>query len=185
MPGWLAMNPVRGTRKRSMQLQKLQFQCDLRKSWTRELTSEFCHARLTIFSTVWDAGWFYKEHASRRNAKLSNNINIFRVKTAEWREKMTTFQRFTYQLYFWKVLRKLSVRQMRYGDTHRPLRSGRMIPPFRWDGRDRLPIEIRSQHDKTYEIFLSLRTVKSLHFWSVVRKVLGRSYEVVIIGHHA
>ena len=50
--------------------------CNLWKSRTLELTSEFSHAHLTIFSTVWDVGWFYQDHASRVNAKLQKYINI-------------------------------------------------------------------------------------------------------------
>ena len=50
--------------------------CNLWKSWTLELTSEFSHAHLTILSTVWDVGWFYQDHASRVNAKLQKYINI-------------------------------------------------------------------------------------------------------------
>ena len=63
------------------------------------------------------------------------------------------------------------------------LKCGRIAPPSRWDGPERLPMEVRSQHDKTYELFLSLRTVKSLHFRSV-RKVPVWSKEIVIIEHH-
>ena len=77
---------------------------------------------------------------------------------------------------------KISVRYVRYNATHKSLQSGRILPPFRWDGPDQLPIEIRSPHDTTYELFLSLRTVKSLHFRSDVRKVPGWSYKVVIIA---
>ena len=51
--------------------------CNLWKSWTLELTSEFSHARLTIFSTVWDTCWFYQDHASRRNAKLQKIYQYF------------------------------------------------------------------------------------------------------------
>ena len=72
---------------------------------------------------------------------------------------------------------------MRYNDKLKSLKCGRIVPPFRWDGPDRLPMEVRSQHDKTYELFLSLRTMKSLQFWSVVRKVLVWSCDLVIIEH--
>ena len=51
--------------------------CNLWKSWTLELTSEFSHAHLTIFSTVWDVGWFYQDHASRVNAKLQKIYQYF------------------------------------------------------------------------------------------------------------
>ena len=51
--------------------------CNLWKSWTLELTSEFSHAHLTIFSTVWDAGWFYQDHASRVNAKSQKIYQYF------------------------------------------------------------------------------------------------------------
>ena len=51
--------------------------CNLWKSWTLELTSEFSHAHLTIFSTVLDAGWFYQDHASRVNAKLQKIYQYF------------------------------------------------------------------------------------------------------------
>ena len=51
--------------------------CNLWKSWTLELTSEFSHAHLTIFSTVWDAGWFYQDHASRVNAKPQKTYQYF------------------------------------------------------------------------------------------------------------
>ena len=46
------------------------WKCNLWKSWTLKLTSEFSHAHLTIFSKVWDTCWFHQDHASRRNAKL-------------------------------------------------------------------------------------------------------------------
>ena len=74
---------------------------------------------------------------------------------------------------------------MRYNDKLKSLKCGRIVPPSRWDGPDRLPIEVRSQHNKTYELFLSLRTMKSLQFWSVVRKVPVWSCDIVIIEHHA
>ena len=45
--------------------------------WALELTSEFSHAHLTIFSTVWDTCWFYQDHASRRNAKLQKIYQYF------------------------------------------------------------------------------------------------------------
>ena len=45
--------------------------CNLRKSSTHELT--------------WNAGWFYQDHASLRNATLWHSINSFRVKTEKWR----------------------------------------------------------------------------------------------------
>ena len=51
--------------------------CNLWKSWTLELTSEFSHAHLTIFSTVWDAGWSYQDHASRVNAKPQKIYQYF------------------------------------------------------------------------------------------------------------
>ena len=51
--------------------------CNLWKSWTLKLTSEFSHAHLTIFSTVWDTCWFYQDHASRRNAKLQKIYQYF------------------------------------------------------------------------------------------------------------
>ena len=51
--------------------------CNLWNSWTLELTSEFSHAHLTIFSTVWDVGWFYQDHASRVNAKLQKIYQYF------------------------------------------------------------------------------------------------------------
>ena len=51
--------------------------CNIWKSWTLELTSEFSHAHLTIFRTVWDDGWFYQEHASRVNAKLQKMYQYF------------------------------------------------------------------------------------------------------------
>ena len=51
--------------------------CNLWKSWTLELTSEFSHPHLTIFSRVWDAGCFFQDHASRRNAKLQKIYQYF------------------------------------------------------------------------------------------------------------
>ena len=51
--------------------------CNLWKSWTLKLTSEFSHAHLTIFSTVWDTCWFYEDHASRRNANLQKIYQYF------------------------------------------------------------------------------------------------------------
>ena len=81
-------------------------------------------------------------------------------------------------------MRKSNVRQVRYNDKLKSLKCGRIVPPSRWDGPDRLPMEVRSQHDKTYELFLSLRTMKSLHFRSVVRKVPVWSWDIVIIEHH-
>ena len=51
--------------------------CNLWKSWTLELTSEFSQAHLTIFSTVWDAGWFHQDHASRVNAKPQKIYQYF------------------------------------------------------------------------------------------------------------
>ena len=51
--------------------------CNLWKSRTLKLTPEFSHAHLTIFSTVWDVGWFYQDHASRRTAKLQKKISVF------------------------------------------------------------------------------------------------------------
>ena len=82
-------------------------------------------------------------------------------------KKKATFQRITYRLYIWKVVRNSSVRYVRYNNKLKSIKCGRIVPPSRWDGQDRLPMEVRSQHDKTYKLFLSLRTVKSLHFWSV------------------
>ena len=79
-PGWLALNPVGGMREPpsgSMQLQELQFQSVIYGNPTLELTSEFSHAHLTIFSTVWDVGWFYQDHASRVNAKLQKIYQYF------------------------------------------------------------------------------------------------------------
>ena len=69
-------------------------------------------------------------------------------------------------------MRKSNVRQVRYNDKLKSLKCGRIVPPSRWDGPDRLPMEVRSLHDKTYELFLSLRTMKSLHFRSVYGKFL-------------
>ena len=51
--------------------------CNLWKSWTLELASEFSHAHLTIFSTVWHTCWFYQDHASWRNAKLQKIYQYF------------------------------------------------------------------------------------------------------------
>ena len=51
-------------------------------------------------------------------------------------------------------MRKSNVRQVRYNDKLKSLKCGRIVPPSRWDGPDRLPMEVRSQHDKTYELFL-------------------------------
>ena len=39
------------------------------------------------FSTVWDVGCFYQDHASRRNAKLQKYINILKGKTEKCRKK--------------------------------------------------------------------------------------------------
>ena len=105
--------------------------------------------------------------------KTTKDISIFcRLKPKRGEKKKAKFQRITYRLYIWKVVRKSNVRQVRYNDKLKSLECGRIVPPSRWDGPDRLPMEVRSQHDKTYELFLSLRTMKSLHFWSVVRKFL-------------
>ena len=62
--------------------------CNLWKSWTVQLTSEFSHAHLTIFSIVWVTGWFYQDHPCRRNAK-TQNISIV---TEKWREKKQHFK---------------------------------------------------------------------------------------------
>ena len=51
--------------------------CNLWKSRTLKLTSEFSHAHLTISSTVWDTCWFYQDHASRRDAKLQKIYQYF------------------------------------------------------------------------------------------------------------
>ena len=70
-----------------------------------------------------------------------------------------------------KSSEKIKCPTSEYNDNIKSLKCVRIVPPSRWDGPDRLPKEVRSEHDKTYELFLSMRTMKSLHFRSVVRKV--------------
>ena len=48
---------------------------------------------------------------------------------------------------------KSNERQVRYNDKLKSLKCGRIVPPSRWDGPDRLPMEVRSQHNKTYDYF--------------------------------
>ena len=62
---------------------------------------------------------------------------------------------------------------MLYNDKLKSLKCGRILPPSKWDGPDRLPMEVRSQHDKTNELFLSLWTVKALIFGQLLKKFLG------------
>ena len=62
---------------------------------------------------------------------------------------------------------------MRYNDKLKSLKCGRIVPPSRWDGPDRVPMEVRSQHDNTYALILAMRRLKSLNFWSIVRKFPG------------
>ena len=60
---------------------------------------------------------------------------------------------------------------MTYNDKLKSLKCGRILPTSRWDGPDQHPMEVQSQHNTIYELFLSLQTMKSFHSWSVVRKV--------------
>ena len=112
------------------------------------------------FSTMWDVGWFYQDHTSRVNAKLQKIYQYFVGKNRK-RGRKTTFQRTTYRLYIWKVVRKSNVRQVRYNDKLKSLKCSRLVPPSRWYGPDRLPMEVRSQHDKTYELFLTDNEIPS------------------------
>ena len=158
--------------------------CNLWKSWTLELTLEFFHAHLTIFSTVWDTCWFYQDHASRRNAKLQK-ISIFcRVKPKSG-EKKRNISKNHLSTVFLKSSEKIECAIKEIQWQTKIIECGRIVPPSRWDGPDRLPMEVRSQYDKTYELFLSLRTMKSFHSWSVARKVPVWSWDIVIIEHHA
>ena len=68
-------------------------------------------------------------------------INILLGNTEKWREKKATFQLITYRLYIWKVVRKSIAR---YNDKLQSFKCGRIVPPFRWDGPDWLPMEVRS-----------------------------------------
>ena len=141
------------------------------------------HASLTSFSTVCDVIWFYQNHACR---KMQSNRMISIFLGQKRKSDATKYQHFRESTVCLKQVRKSSVRQGRHNDKLKSLKCGRILPPFGWDGPDSLlMMEVRSQHDKTYEIFLSLRRSESFHVWSVVRKVQVCSYDIVIIDHHA
>ena len=61
---------------------------------------------------------------------------------------------------------------MRYNDKVKSLKCGQILPPSWWDGPDRLPMEVRCQHNKIYELFLSLWTVDSLISGQLLAKFL-------------
>ena len=155
MPGWLIVNPVWGTREPPvrMQLQKLQVQSVIygnpeHTNWHQNFPT---HVWLFLTQCGMLAGFIKTMQAKEMQSYEIISIS-FRVKMEKWGEiKIATFQRFTYQLYVWKVVKKSSVLYLRYSDTHTSLRSGRIVPPVRWDGPDRLPIEVRS-HPSTMKL---------------------------------
>ena len=55
-----------------------------------------------------------------------------------------------------KSSEKIKCLTSEYNDNIKSLKCGRIVPPSRWDGPDRIPKEVRSEHDKTYELFLSI-----------------------------
>ena len=186
-PGWLALNPVGGMREPpsgSMQQQKLQFQSVIYGNPEQSNWHKFSHAHLTIFSIVWVTGWFYQDHPSRRNAKTQNISIVCRVKPKSGEKKNNISKNHLSTVYL-KSSEKIICAISEIQWQTKIIKCGRIVPLSRWDGPDRLPMEVRSQHDETYELFLPWRKLKSFHFWSVVGKVPWWSFEVVIIGHHA
>ena len=117
--------------------------------------------------------------------KTTRNISIFcRVKPKSG-EKNNNISKNQLSTVYLKTSDKIKCATSEIQWQTKIIKCGRIVPPSRWDGPDRLLMEVRSQHDKTYELFLSMRTMKSLHFWSVVRKVPVWSWDIVIIEHHA
>ena len=116
-PGWLALNPVAGMREPpsgSMQLQKLQFQSVIYRNpehsnWHQSFPT---HIWLFLAQCGMLAG-FIKTMQAEKMQNHKRYINILWGKTEKWGEKTTTFQRITYRLYIWKVVRKSNVRQVR------------------------------------------------------------------------
>ena len=117
------------------------------------------------FSTV----WFYVNHASPQNANLQKHINISKGKTEKWRKSNLSKNHLS--IAYLKNNTKINCVVIDIQWQIEIIKSGQMLPHCRWYGPDRLPMEVRSKHDETYELFLSLRTEKSLHFWTVLRKV--------------
>ena len=120
---------------------------------------------------MWDAGWFYQDNASRVNAKPQKIYQYFVRLNRKVGRKNNNISKNHLSTVYLKSNEKIKCPTSEYNDNIKSLKCGRIVPPSRWDGPDGLPKEVRSEHDKTYELFLSMRTMKSLHFRSVVRKV--------------
>ena len=73
--------------------------CNLWKSWTQELTSQFSQAHLSILTKCGMLRGFIK---TMQSAEIQYQY-LFTVKTKKWREKISTFQALTNELYVWKV----------------------------------------------------------------------------------
>ena len=127
-------------------------------------------------AVTWHYLWFYQDHASRRYAKLQKYINIWKVKpkAGEKKRNMSTNHLPTVYLkssekincaisgiqWQTKIIKMWSNRTAVHVRWSRPTPDGGTIPSL-----------------QNLRAISFLWTVKSPHFWSVVRKVPEWSYE--------
>ena len=117
---------------------------------------------------MWDAGWFYQDLAIRKLQSYRCNLNILEYTLKKWREKIETFQGVTYLPWVWKWWKNnlcykwdtmIHINYQKVIELYP--KAGGMVQTSSWLKYD--------PGMKTYEVFLSLQTMKSLHFWSFIR----------------
>ena len=136
-----------------------------------ELTSKFSHSHLSNFSSL--GYWLVLSRPCKPNkCKITKIYQYFsRVKPKSGKKSHISKNHLSTVYLKSSEKNRMCHKWSEIQWQKKSLKCGRIVPPSRWAGPDRLPMEVRSQDDKTYELFVFLRTVKSLHFWSVIRKL--------------